>query len=154
VVNRRGGRLDFGGELIDRPFVWATLGDGPRRSALGLDQSSADQDTPHHRAIEGVAALGRPPAFMVEDRGDRHAIVAPPTKFADPGDQIRIGAERFQLGDGPRQPMRGPVPAMPMALEANLLAAADHGDDDPLEQQSGDGLTLLPGRRLGPPEGG
>ena len=91
---------------------------------------------------------------MVEDRGDRHAIVAPAAKFADPGDQIRIGAERFQLGDGPRQPMRGPVPAMPMALEANLLAAADHGDDDPLEQQSGDGLTLLPGRRLGPPEGG
>src|SRR5271167_4916361 len=33
VVDRRGGRPDFGGELIDRPFVWATLGDGPRRLA-------------------------------------------------------------------------------------------------------------------------
>ena len=41
-----------------------------------------------------------------------------------------------------------------MALQANLLAIADHGDDDALEQESGDCLALLLGRRLGPPKGG
>ena len=91
---------------------------------------------------------------MVQDRGDRDAILACPMKFAGPGDKARIGAEGLQLGDGPHQLMRGSVPAVPMTLQANLLAAADHGDDDPLEQQPCDCLTLLPGRRLGAPERG
>ena len=41
-----------------------------------------------------------------------------------------------------------------MALQANLLAAADHSDDDAFQQQSGDRLALLLGRGLGPPKGG
>jgi hypothetical protein len=39
-----------------------------------------------------------------------------------------------------------------MALQPNLLAAADHGDE--LQQQCGDRLALLLGRGLGPPKGG
>ena len=64
-------------------------------------------------------------------------------KFAGPGDEIGIEAEGFELGDRPHQFMRGSVTALPMALEANLLAGADHGDDDPFEQEPSDRLTLL-----------
>jgi len=128
--------------------------DGPRGSSLGLDQSRADQDAPDHWAVEGIATLGRSPAFVVEDRGDLDAIAARPVKFTGSGGQVRIGAERFELGHRPHQFMRGSVAALPMALQANLLAAADHGDDDALQQQSGDRLALLLGRGLGPPKGG
>jgi hypothetical protein len=74
----RVGGLGF--EFIDRPFVWATLGDGPRRSASISPVPIKTCRT--IGAIEGVAALGRPPALMVEDRGDRHAIVGSRTRFA------------------------------------------------------------------------
>ena len=50
--------------------------------------------------------------------------------------------------------MRGSVPAMPMAFQADLFASVDHGDDDPLQQEPDDRLALLLGRRLGSPEGG
>ncbi len=122
------GRADFGGEFVDRPFVRATVRDGPRGPSLGLDPSRADQDAWRHRAVEGIATLGRPPALVVEDRRDLDAIAAGPMKFAGPGDQIRIGAERLQLGDGPHQLMQGSVAALPIALQADLLAVADHGD--------------------------
>jgi hypothetical protein len=154
VVDRGRGRSDFGGEFIDRPFVRAPVRDGPRGSSLGLDPSRADQDAPHHGAVEGVAALGRSPAFLVEDRGDLDAIAALPMKLAGPGGQVRIGAERFQLGHWPHQLMQGSVAALPMALQANLLAGADHGDEDPFEQKPSDRLTLLLSCRLGPPESG
>src|ERR1700675_2774097 len=131
----------------------ATVRDGPRGPSLGLDQSRADQNASDHRAVEGVATLGRSPAFLVEDRGDLDAIAAGPMKFAGPGDEIGIEAEGFELGDRPHQFMRGSVTALPMALQANLFADADHGDDDPFEQEPSDRLTLLPSRRLGPPKG-
>ena len=108
----------------------------------------------HHLAVEGVAALGRTPAFIVEGRGDHRAVLTPPVKLAGAGDKARIGAEGLQLGDGPYQLMRGSVAAMPMALQPDLLAVADDSDDDALQQEASDRLTLLLGRRLGPPEGG
>src|SRR5271163_863900 len=154
VVDRAWGRADFGGQFVDRPFVRATVKDGPRGPSLGLDPPRADQDAPDHRAVEGVATLRRPPAFVVEDQGDLDAIAARPVKFTGPGGQVRIGAERFELGDRPHQFMRGSVAALPMALQAELLAAADHSDDDAFQQQSGDRLALLLGRGLGPPKGG
>jgi len=128
--------------------------DGLRAPSLGLDPSRADQDAPHHRAVEGGAALRRSPALLVEDRRDRHAIATLPVKFAGPRDQLRIGAERFQLGHWPHDLQRGPIAALPMAFQADLFAVAEHGDDDPLQQQSRYCLTLLPRRRLGPPKGG
>jgi hypothetical protein len=90
---------------------------------------------------------------LVEDRGDLDAIAACSMKFVGPGDKTWIDAEGFELGDRPHQFMRGSVAALPMALQANLLAGADHGDDDPFEQQPSDRLTLLLSRRLGPPKG-
>src|SRR3984957_15565745 len=52
VIDRAWGRADFGGEFVDRPFVRATVRDGPRGPSLGLDQSRADQNASDHRAVE------------------------------------------------------------------------------------------------------
>ena len=75
-------------------------------------------------------------------------------QVASPSDEVRIGAEGLQPGDGPHELMRGSVPAMPMAFQADLFARVDHGDDDPLQQEPDDRLALLLGRGLGSPEGG
>src|SRR5208283_2297095 len=71
---------------------------------------------------ERSSAYRRSPAFVVEDGRDHGAIAARPMKFAGPGDQVRIIAERFQLGHRPHHLMRGSVSALPMAFQTNLLA--------------------------------
>jgi hypothetical protein len=43
---------------------------------------------------------------------------------------------------------------MPVAYQPDLFTAVDNGDQNPLEQQPHDGLTLLTGCRRRLPQGG
>ena len=73
----------------------------------------------NHRRIERVAALGRPPSFVVEDIGDFGAIEAFPAQLGGARRQRRVSAERVEARDRTRQFVRRAASAMPVAFEAN-----------------------------------
>src|SRR5262249_25470421 len=75
---------------------------------------------------EGVAAFGRAPAFSIKDLGDRGEVLASPMEIGSASDEVRISAQCFQACYRPRQLVQGPIPALPVTCDTNLLCAIDH----------------------------
>jgi hypothetical protein len=83
--------------------------------------------------IEGIAPLGRAPAFLVKDDGDLAAVVTCVSKLFRARQQAGVGTERAQPRHRSRQLVRRAIAAVPMAFNPNLLGAVDHLDQDPFE---------------------
>ena len=101
------------------------------------------QKAAHHRGVEGVAPLRRSPGFLIEDRSDAGAAVTHPMQLGGACEQRGVGAERLHPRHRAYQRVGRPVSAMPVAFQPDLLTGVDHGEQNPLEQQPHDGLTLF-----------
>jgi len=139
--------IEFLGEFTDGPFIRPSLGQCPRPARAGFDDASRGQQAPHHRRVEGLAPLGWAPGFLVEDRRDGGAAVTRPVQVSRAGNQGGVGTERLQPSDRAHQLMGRLVPAMPVAFQPDLFTAVDHGDQNPLDQQAHDDLTVFAGGR-------
>jgi transposase len=152
IIQRLLRYADVRGQLSDRPFIRLSFSSYSGLSALLIDDAGNDKLIAHHCSIVGVAPLGGPPAFGVQNVGDLRCAVAGFVEFGHACNQRRIAAERGDPRDRSDDPVRRPVPAMPVAFEVHLLGLTDHLDDNPLEEQANNFLTLSLGRGRGLPE--
>jgi len=122
---------------------------------------------------DALVALGRAEALGVQPPCDGLGAVALLRQLADPVDQLRVGAELLEAGDGADGLAAGGVPASPGDLYGHAFAGARHGDGHLLHHgadellavgvgggrrspqgfdvagEGGDGLPLRGGERLG-----
>ncbi len=106
----------------------------------------------NHLRTEGVATLGGPPSFGIEDLGDPPAFEAFAAQLRGALRQRCVSAQRRDPSDGTRQFVRRVDAAMPMTLDTNLFRGADHLDQNPFDEQAHDGLALGLRRCVGAPE--
>ena len=91
---------------------------------------------------DALASLGRAEALGVQALGDGLGAVALLGQLADPLDQLRVGAELVQAGDGADSLATGGVPAGPGDLHGYAFAGANHGDGDLVHQGADDLLAV------------
>jgi hypothetical protein len=107
---------ELGGEVVQPPFVgagslagwWGDALAGERPGAAELVQQLGDGADP-----DAVASLGGPEALGVQPSCDGLGAVALLGQLADPLEQLRVGAELGQAGDGADGLTTGGVPACP-----------------------------------------
>ena len=124
---------ELGGQIVQPPLVRAGSLAGQRRDALAGERpgtaelveelgDGADADT--------LASLGWAEAFGVQALCDGLGAVALLGQLADPLEQLRVGAELLQPGDGADDLAAGGASAGPGDLHGDALAGAEHGDRD------------------------
>jgi hypothetical protein len=84
---------------------------------------------------DALVSLGRTEAFGVQPSCDGLGAVALLGQLADPLQQLRVGAELLESGDGADGLATGGVPASPADLHGHTFAGANHGDGDLLDQR-------------------
>jgi hypothetical protein len=146
VVERWLWPAKFLGQFADRPFIGLSLRDRAGLARPGLDNACGNQKAAHHGSVEGVAPLRRSPGFLVEDRRDLGAAVTRPMQINGACQQRGVGAECRHPRHRADQRVDRFASAMPMAFQADLLRGVDHGQQNALQQQPHDGLTVFAGR--------
>lgn len=92
-------------QFADRPFVGLALDLRLATTIFEHDDATLEQQVVHHLGVEGIAPLGWPPAFAVEDGGNVVQAVTCAMELAHPCQEILVGAEPVEAPDRPDQPM-------------------------------------------------
>ena len=104
-VEGRLGHSDMLCQFADRPFVGSAL--DPRFATTISTHSDArlEQKAVHHLGREGIAPLGWPPAFAIEDGGNVGRAVPCAMELARTRQEVLVAAEPVEARDRPDQLM-------------------------------------------------
>src|SRR5829696_8191619 len=124
---------ELGGQVVQPPLVGAGCFAGRRDDALAGDRPGTAElveELGDGADPDALVSLGRAEALGVQPVGDGLGAVALLGQLADPLDQLRVGAELVEAGDGADGLATGGVPAGPGDLDGDAFAGASNGDGD------------------------